>query len=363
VEVQVIDPTSKHLAAVKALGAANSATLGFFPEGAFDDYAARNQIIVALDDQERCAGYLLYRVSHDSAIIVHLCVDQSCRQGGTARALVSKLKLITKCFRGIGLRCRRDYEASKVWPKFDFVALRDEPGRGKDARVLTYWWFDHGHPDLFTNSILEKAGSKLCVVVDANVFFDLIDESRPSHSESSSLIADWLGEIVELCVTDEIFNDIDRNNDPDERRQNRELAKSFTRLPCQNEALGTIAEALASLFPGERTERDESDLRHLARTIASDAKFFITRDGPLLDRVDRVYEKFGITITRPADFVIRIDELQRENEYQPARLAGTLSAIQLVAERPRGVTHLAFSGRSRRRNAVGVSKQTTIIDR
>jgi hypothetical protein len=38
--IREIDQTSEHLATVKKLGAANAQTLGFFPEGAFDDYYA-----------------------------------------------------------------------------------------------------------------------------------------------------------------------------------------------------------------------------------------------------------------------------------------------------------------------------------
>jgi predicted nucleic acid-binding protein len=346
-EVEVIDLTSKHLASVKALGAANSTTLGFFPEGAFDDYASRRQIIVALGEERSCVGYLLYRVSNNQAIIVHLCVAESSRRSGVAERLVNHLKQITKCFRGIGLRCRRDYEANKVWPRFNFSALHDRPGRGKDPRVLTFWWFDHGHPDLFTSSILETASSKLCVVVDANVFFDLKYESRPGYQESNSLTADWLAESVEICVTDEILNDINRSENDDDRRRNRESVAAFTRLPCQSEVLGTITEELARVFPQDGTEQDESDLRHLARTIASDAKFFITRDEPLLSIADQVYETFGVTITRPADFVIRLDELQRENEYQPVRLAGTLSEIQLVPSGQESVLTSRFQSPAR----------------
>jgi GNAT superfamily N-acetyltransferase len=329
-KVELIDSTSRYLEAVKALGAANAATLGFFPEGAFDDYAARRQISVALDDNGSCIGYVLYRVSNNRAIVAHLCVAKSWRRSGVAEFLVDHLKETTKCLRGIGLRCRRDYDASKVWPKFNFVPLYDQPGRGKDPQMITFWWFDHGHPDLFSSSIVEKASSKLCVVVDANVFFDLIDEARPGHQESTSLVADWLAESVEVCVTDQLLNDINRSESDEQRRRDRESAKAFTKLPCQMDVLETVAEELARFFPEKRTERDESDLLHLARTIASDAKFFATRDGPLLGIADSLYEAFAITVIRPADLVIRLDELQRENEYQPVRLAGTLSKVQLV---------------------------------
>jgi predicted nucleic acid-binding protein/GNAT superfamily N-acetyltransferase len=328
--IQEIDQASEHLATVKELGAANAQTLGFFPEGAFDDYARRRQIIVAINESGICVGYLLYRISQDRAIIVHLCVNSSQRTHGVARVLVDYIKKALKDLRGIGLRCRRDYEASKIWHKLGFVALYDQPGRGKVRTDLTYWWFDNGHPTLFSDAILENVKSKLCVVIDANVFFDLHDKVRPGHEESSSLLADWMSDNIELCLTDEILNEINRSRDELERNRERQLAKNFTSLPCQNRVLTTVAEALRDFFPEEMSTRDESDLWQLARTIASNAQFFVTRDEGLLNLSDKVYESFGITIIRPTDLIIKLDELRREAEYLPQRLAGTLSEIRLV---------------------------------
>jgi predicted transcriptional regulator/predicted nucleic acid-binding protein/GNAT superfamily N-acetyltransferase len=329
-KVEVIHPRSPQLSVVKLLGKASATTLGFLPEGAFDDYANRRQIIVALDDDGETIGYLIYRVSNSNAIIVHLCVANQWRHKGAAKALVNKLRQVTQRLHGIGLRCRRDYEANKVWPRLDFVAQFDQPGRGKDRKDLTFWWLDHGHPNLFTSAALESLSSKLCVVVDANVFFDLTDASRVGHEESSSLLADWLSENLELCLTDEIFNDINRSENKNQRRTAREMAKSFTRLPCPPAVFDTVSQRLTELFPKTMSERDESDLRQLARTIASNVKFFVTRDGPLLNLADRVFDAFGVSIIRPADFIVRLDELEREREYQPVRLAGTLSEVQLV---------------------------------
>ena len=117
---------------VKKLWRANSATLGFFPDDAFAEYAARKQIVVALDSERNCVGYLLYRASYMTITIVHLCVDSKNRHKGVARALVDYLKQITKESKGIRMRCRRDYEANKVWPRLGFVALSDRPGRSRN---------------------------------------------------------------------------------------------------------------------------------------------------------------------------------------------------------------------------------------
>ena len=46
---------------VKALGRKNSATLGFMPEGGFEDHA-RNKCIIIAHDGKTLAGYLMFRV-------------------------------------------------------------------------------------------------------------------------------------------------------------------------------------------------------------------------------------------------------------------------------------------------------------
>jgi hypothetical protein len=42
-KVEVVDTHSPHLPTIKALGRANASTLGFLPEGAFDQYALSAQ--------------------------------------------------------------------------------------------------------------------------------------------------------------------------------------------------------------------------------------------------------------------------------------------------------------------------------
>ena len=37
-----------------------------------------------------------------------------------------------------------------IWSKFGFEAVNSKTGRGKDGAELTFWWFSHGHEDLFS---------------------------------------------------------------------------------------------------------------------------------------------------------------------------------------------------------------------
>lgn len=332
-EIVAINEKSPYLQEVVELGRANANTLGFLPRGAFIKYAANNQILVALDEKKKLIGYLLYASSSKERLvyIVHLCVERSHRRRGIARTLFNELKFVTKdAFRGIRVRCRRNYEESEVWPKLDFVPVHEMPGRSKHGTTLTVWWFDHGHPTLFSYADEQQTASKLKVAIDANVFFQLQDSPKPSNEESQSLLADWLQENVELCVTNEIFNEIDRHKDKLARKQGRAFASTFTMLTSTDDEFQQVKEDLRDFFPEQMSPSDESDLRQLARSISAGVQFFVTRDSDLLDKEGPMYDNFGIRIIRPADLVINQDQLMRETEYQPARLAGSQIKIERV---------------------------------
>lgn len=327
-KITVIDEKSEHLKRVKELGYKNSRTLGFLPEGAFDDYAERKQIIVALNSQKECIGYLLYRTSNKKVSIVHLCIDSNYRRRGIARKLVQFLSNNTKTYRGIGLLCRRDYEASKIWPKLGFSARNEKVGRSKEGKLLTYWWRDHGHPNLWSTYNKELLETKIKVVIDANIFFDLKD--RPYIEESQSLLSDWLKEYLVLCITEELYNEIDRNKNKHQRKQGREFANKFVLIKSDYQKVEKYKEVLRSIFPKKINVRDRSDLRQIAWALAGNAQFFVTRDKFLLKKENEFYEKFDLNIIRPSDLIIKLDELLNEAKYQPSRLAGTQIQINHI---------------------------------
>jgi GNAT superfamily N-acetyltransferase/predicted nucleic acid-binding protein len=326
VRVVAVDAESPYLDEVISMGRANAATLGFLPKGAFVAYAVDNRVLVALGEDEQVLGYLVYATSVRKALayIVHLCVHKSYRGQGIARALFEEMKRATKDqVRGIRVRCRRDYEASELWPKLGFIAGSEMPGRSRRGTTLTVWWFDHGHPTLFTYAEENRQQSKFKAAIDANVFFQLREPPDSSNEESQALLATWLQEDVELCLTNEIFNEIHRHPDAEIRRRERAFANGFVKLTGSDEDFQKTCEALQTLFPERMSVSDESDLRQLAWSIAANAQFFVTRDNKLLVKDDQIHNAFGIRVIRPADLVINQDQLMRETEYYPARLAGS----------------------------------------
>lgn len=99
-KIFLIDEKSSYLEEVIKLGKENSATLGFFPKGAFLEYAVKKSIIVVTVDNE-FAGYLLFRISKNSVTIVHLCIKENFQGKKLTRKLVDYLKQESTFFKGV----------------------------------------------------------------------------------------------------------------------------------------------------------------------------------------------------------------------------------------------------------------------
>ncbi|MBN8628929.1 MAG: GNAT family N-acetyltransferase [Planctomycetes bacterium] len=319
-QIENIDDRSPQLEAVRRLWRAHSATLGFLPEGAFVEYAAQRHIIVALRDQE-CVGYVLYRIVRDQVTIAHFCVAPDARKQGIARALLSYLVRTTQRYRGIVLSCRRDFEAGKTWPRLGFHAAAETAGRAVDGSELVRWVLDYGHADIFS----EADETRLEVVIDANIFLDLVDGR---HEETQGLRADWLQPLIVLCYTTELFNEINRNDDAAARKRRKAEIQQFRPLRCTPVEFQDSVSLLQPLFPTPKSSQDESDFRHLARALAAGADAFVTRDGKLLDRAEEVFEVCGLSVVRPADLIGRVDVLQHERNYQRRFVGGTRGVVQ-----------------------------------
>lgn len=135
---------------VFALYRSQSGTLGFMPRGAFEESIAKQRILVAADQTGALVGYVMYRVTDRTAIIAHLCVKVAVRQSGIATQLLTEFKRITAHLDGIKLKCRRDFDAHRLWPKVGFVAKGSAIGRGEDSAELVIWHLDHNPTDLLS---------------------------------------------------------------------------------------------------------------------------------------------------------------------------------------------------------------------
>ena len=331
--IEEVGLNSPLLDSVVKLHAASKATLGPFPMGAFEDHARQKLILTAISDDGSVAGYLLYRVAKGPrrASIVHLTVGTQFRDQGVARLLVEHVKEKTRHLLGISLRCRQNYKIDDMWQSFGFTVRASRRGRGADGAILDYWWFDHNHDDLW--SLAAARADKIDqvkTVIDACVFFDLTDEKRPYAEDSAVLLADWLQDSVTLCVTPEIFNEIQRASTESEKLRGRQNVDRFLLLKTNDTTVRSLETQLSPLFKGATFANDISDMRQIAHTIANEVPFFVTRDKAMLERSEAIYEAHGVSVLHPTDLVNRCDVLRREVSYRPSRLEGSNWRERLV---------------------------------
>lgn len=316
---------SRHINDVAQLWRANKSTLGFFPEVALNDYANHGGILAALDSEDTLVGYVLFYQTKEPGYgevrVVHLCIEQQRRGRGIARQLIERLRKETCLCCGARARCRRDFPANSLWPKLGFSVAHESTGRA--GLPVTDWWLDYGNPDLLSQAYSSRLRSQIVVVIDACVFFAMTSDDVVKNMESKALLAEWIPGDIELCVTPELRNEIDRSANSGNRTQAMQAMQKFTELRKGIDHLERNYSPLRSFFPANLTTSDESDLRELAYSVCAGASAFLTYDPKLLELDDQLYARFGLSILRPAEFIVRLDEVIRENEYQPGRVLGS----------------------------------------
>ena len=290
--IVTVRPDSRLLDGVMSLGRQNAKTLGFFPKGAFRDYAARGHIRAYVRGED-IGGYLAFRIHHLTVVIVHLCVADAFRERGIAKALVDDLCERSPEHAGIRANCRVDFPANAVWPRLGFVARGEKPGRStRNPTTLRIWMRDLRLPDLFSTA----PSDRVVAALDTNVLLDLHGDGTDRHRrESKALLADWLDDSIEYGLTAEASADISRNSVPDGRQALFEFASTFRLLPDHESPFAEERlTALTIAIGAGESPQDRSDRRQLVFSAVGGAQYFVTRDDGILDFADKIYDTLGI---------------------------------------------------------------------
>jgi ribosomal protein S18 acetylase RimI-like enzyme len=316
-EILEVEPTGDLVRSVITLGNGPAKrTLGFLPDQGFLDRARKGTLLAAVVD-DQLLGYVLYDLPGHDVKIVHLCVSPDARQKGIARRLIEEVAKRHAGRHRIVLSCRYDYEATAVWEALGFRPQGSRPGRSQAGHMLTVWVRDFEPLTLFDDFHDERAVAAL----DHNVFLDLhMDETqRPQGEESRYLLADWIGEYVEFCLTDEVFYEIHKHVDADERAVEQQWASSYRNVSKPNDGWADLVDEIATLAPKTGT----ADHRHVARAAAAGATYLVSRDGDLLDAARAIEEALGLVVLPPEGLIVRLDRMRSDDPYQPVALQGT----------------------------------------
>ncbi len=109
-------------------------------------------------------------------------------------------------------------------------------------------------------------------MIDANVFFDL-QGREDGDNDSQALLADWVQGAIELCVTRELPNEIDRCMDCAIRERSLAHVTHYHTMVTDDALFQKVCEELKPLFPEKNALRHGSDLRQIAYAIVSNVSF------------------------------------------------------------------------------------------
>lgn len=308
-----------------ALWKENRKTLGPFPKGAFEDHAAKNWIIYLLQG-EQVVGYLLYRVAKNRAVIAHLCTSSLIRNKGGAHLLFNELisRVNDGHCRGIEVRCRSDYGISRMWPRLGFEFIRNKRGRAKSGSELTVWFYKFDVEDFFYDMMPQQEDDDLTwAILDANIIFKLADPDNITSEEALALTSDTVSAYTRYFVTPEMLVEIERKKNAREKQCSSEFLSNFERIETKRNPYESYRKELSSIWENTKSDRDRSDLNHVAYCAAAGIEYFITQDEGILKKADSILEVSGVNVLRPVEFITQLDQIENTEKYTPRAIART----------------------------------------
>ncbi|MFE7423110.1 PIN domain-containing protein [Rhodococcus sp. NPDC057529] len=158
-------------------------------------------------------------------------------------------------------------------------------------------------------------------MIDANVFLDL-HGSEPN--DDIVAIMAGMEDRLQVLVTPELSNEINKNNNPAERGRLLAIAQSYPRLPVPASAVERYTREIIDRLGPVAREQDRSDLTHVAYALAAGVDVIVTRDRQARSRLADVARELGnIVLTSPANLVAVLDEREGKPSYSPEALHST----------------------------------------
>ncbi len=321
---EVVKLIAADIDAVEALRAESANTLGFLPWEAIKKHLEGGGGI-GIREGHSLQAYALYGVHQQHIRLTHLCVAQQHRGKGYAGRL---LDCVIEAGQRHGvdvikLSCRRDYEeANRVWQQHGFLPLDEKPAKTPGANITVWYLINKNTPQQTIFSIMES-DSVLKVAIDAQIFYQLYGDAVDEGDVAAGLVADHLADSLELCVTDEIYNEINRAKTSEMRKRLRSALNQghVTFLNHDAEKLPDMVAALKKILPSKRYS-DLSDVQQLAMTAASEVSIFLTRDERILKKTVEIDAAVQVKVEHPNELLVRLHHFDDAGSYRSVEVSG-----------------------------------------
>ncbi|MDJ1182337.1 GNAT family N-acetyltransferase [Roseofilum casamattae] len=324
--IQIIHQDSPYFQEVNKLGDENKKTLGFTNYSTFKRYAENPGIIVALVDRD-LAGYLMWSINSKTkyARLWHLCIKPEYRGQKITKPLNNKLIELTRDkFRGINLECKPSYGIDEMWIKLGYVPIHEKDAK-TPGEILKIWSIEFIHPgysSIFSTDVSSDY-LQLKSAIDAESLHKFMEDEKSQNNPSSSLT--WLRSYLGVCITDEIFNEIDNFHSDSDKKNLREIAKChFSRQVSDPSIFDEYMDKIISAIDKNNFYLERTSVRYLARCAASDIPYFITYKEDILKISDFLYVHFGVRSMSLENIIQLRDEIIGQLDYQPLRLTNNI---------------------------------------
>src|ERR1035441_2242254 len=161
---------------------------------------------------------------------------------------------------------------------------------------------------------------------------------------------------LELCLTKEIYNEIDRAEDMAEIQRYRKLAQVHHEIATDDVRVQSLIPELQKLIQWENSASGESDLRQIANTIAGGIQVFVTRDQQLRSQGDLLYENFNLTVLYPTELINQLDRKSTRLNSSHLGISYAVFCLKKKKNKLNTATHKAPPRRCRRAQARDVGQ-------
>jgi GNAT superfamily N-acetyltransferase/predicted nucleic acid-binding protein len=326
------EDVTPHLPDVKAGADTAKEELGFLPHRVYDEFAVAGKLLVAtmiISGIETYAGHMMFGGIYPHAKVFQLFIAPAFRGNGIARQLVMVLKerLCSNQWLSIKASVADDLPANAVWARMGFLIVRTKTGgvarkRQINVRVLELdtpsllgYMGRPAHQDGFR--FTERLFHRPIYLIDLNVLFDAVRKRHRSVS-AAKVVRAGMSNSIRLMVADEFTQELlrtssDPNNDPI-----LAFAAQLGSLsrPPEKEVRSLTTKLAPIIFPDRSrqntmTERDSSDLIHIATAIYHRAAGFITSEKAILRAHSYLNEKWNFDVISVEEFALLVDPGER----------------------------------------------------
>ena len=300
----------------------SSNTLGFLTRETLKQHLCRQTVLGIKLDDGRLVGYLLYAEYSDRIRLAHLCVSDRYRKRGFAKKLFKGLREKCTTQYVIQLNCRRDYrEANFLWRELGFIPIAEKLGKSQEGHLITKWQYqirENPQLDIFNQDAPEHVQK---IVVDTHILIHFDAPPSPESIPSKALLADSLADLIQIYRTDEVLLEVNRQQNPDIRRKSRNLAHSYTQATYDQKLAKDYENRLKALLKSSTTA-DKSDIKHLAKTAASEIDTFVTLDAAILKHSTEIARLTHLEVVSPVELITRLHERLKTESYNRLPISG-----------------------------------------